>query len=236
MAINKIRRKKVWEEVAEELQRLIVDGHWQKGEQLPSEIELAKEFGVSRSALREALRSLSSMGLVQIRHGEGNFVWYPEAEDFLNPLMPRLLADREDVLAIMEARSMVEVKTAMLAAQRATPEMLAEMEKLLEKMEASQYDREKFARYDHGFHKQIALATQNNVIVKIFEAIEVFLVSQQLEIVSYTDAVERGITDHRAIMAAIRAGDPEQAAEAMNAHMERTYKAILENTRKEELH
>ena len=131
MAINKIRRKKVWEEVAEELQRLIVDGHWQKGEQLPSEIELAKEFGVSRSALREALRSLSSMGLVQIRHGEGNFVWYPEAEDFLNPLMPRLLADREDVLAIMEARSMVEVKTAMLAAQRATPEMLAEMEKLL---------------------------------------------------------------------------------------------------------
>ena len=90
MAINKIRRKKVWEEVAEELQRLIVDGHWQKGEQLPSEIELAKEFGVSRSALREALRSLSSMGLVQLRHGEGYFVWYPEVEAFLNPLMPRL--------------------------------------------------------------------------------------------------------------------------------------------------
>jgi len=236
MAINRIRRKKVWEEVAEELQRLIVDGHWQKGEQLPSEIELAKEFGVSRSALREALRSLSSMGLVQIRHGEGNFVWYPEAEDFLNPLMPRLLADREDVLAIMEARSMVEVKTAMLAAQRATPEMLAEMEKLLEKMEESRYDREKFARYDHRFHKQIALATQNNVIVKIFEAIEVFLVSQQLEIVYYNDAIERGITDHRAIMAAIRAGDPAKAAEEMDAHMERTYKAILENTRKEELH
>ena len=74
MGINKIRRKKVWEEVAEELQRLIVSGHWEKGERLPSEVELAKEFGVSRSALREALRSLSSRGLVQIRHGKTRLV------------------------------------------------------------------------------------------------------------------------------------------------------------------
>lgn len=236
MAINKIQRKKVWEEVAEELQRLIIDGHWAKGERLPSEVDLAKEFGVSRSALREALRSLSSMGLVQIRHGEGNFVWYPEAEDYLNPLMPRLMADRDDVLAIMEARSMVEVKTVALAAERATAEMLAEMEALLGKMEASRQDREQFARYDHSFHKQIALATQNNVIVKIYEAIEVFLVSQQLQIVYYSDAIERGVNDHRAILEAIKARDKEQAAEAMSAHMERTYNAILENTRKEERH
>jgi len=133
MTIKQIRRKKVWEEVAEELQRLIASGHWEKGEKLPSEVELAKEFGVSRSALREALRSLSSMGLVQIRHGEGNFVWYPEAEDYLNPLVARLMVDREDVLAIMEARSMVEVKTAMLAAERVTPELLSEMELLWRK-------------------------------------------------------------------------------------------------------
>ncbi len=236
MTIKQIRRKKVWEEVAEELQRLIASGHWEKGEKLPSEVELAKEFGVSRSALREALRSLSSMGLVQIRHGEGNFVWYPEAEDYLNSLVARLMVDREDVLAIMEARSMVEVKTAMLAAERVTPELLSEMELLLEKMEASSDDRERFARYDHRFHKQIALATQNSVIVKIYEAIEVFLVSQQLKIVFYLDAIERGIKDHRAILSAIKAGDGELAAEAMNAHMESTYRAILENTGKEELH
>lgn len=236
MGINKIRRKKVWEEVAEELQRLIVSGHWEKGERLPSEVELAKEFGVSRSALREALRSLSSRGLVQSRHGEGNFVWYPEPEDYLHPLMPRLMADREDVFAIMEARRMVEVTTAQLAARRATPEMLGGLEALLEKMEASREDREQFARHDHSFHKQIVLATQNNVIVKIYEAIEVFLVSQQLEIVAFADAIERGINDHRAILEAIKAGDEELAAEAMRTHMERTYKAILENRRKEELH
>jgi len=74
------------------------------------------------------------------------------------------------------------------------------------------------------------------VIVKIYEAIEVFLVSQQLKIVFYLDAIERGIKDHRAILSAIKAGDGELAAEAMNAHMESTYRAILENTGKEELH
>lgn len=199
-------------------------------------MELARELGVSRSALREALRSLSSIGLVQIRHGEGNFVWYPDAGDYLNPLMPRLMVDREDILAIMEARHMVEVTTARLAAQRATPEMISEMELLLEKMEASRDDREQFAHHDHGFHKQIALATQNSIIVKIYEAVEVFLVSQQLRTVHYPDAIERGINDHRAILAAIQAGDGELAAEEMRAHMERTHNVIIKNMGAEEQH
>ena len=72
--------------------------------------------------------------------------------------------------------------------------------------------------------------------MKIYEAIEVFLVSQQLQIVDYVDAIERGITDHRAILEAIVAGDQEQAAEAMRAHLERTYQAIMDNRRKEDLH
>ena len=101
-------------------------------------------------------------------------------------------------------------------------------------MEASQGDRGQFARCDHRFHKTIALATDNKVIVKIYEAIEVFLVSQQLQIVYYADAIERGIRDHRAILDAIKAGDAQAAAEAMSSHMEHTYKAILENTQRED--
>jgi GntR family transcriptional repressor for pyruvate dehydrogenase complex len=234
LAIDKISRKKAWQEVADQLQRLIASGYWTKGERLPGEIELAKEFGVSRSTLREALRHLSSKGLVQVRHGEGNFVWYPEVGDYLNPLMPQLVVEREDILAIMEARSMVEVKTAMLAAERATEDELSELAILLEKMETSREDREQFARHDHNFHKQIALATHNNVIIKIYEAIEVFLVSQQLAIVDYADAIERGINDHRAVYHAIASGDQALAAEAMGAHMERTYNAIMQHRKPQE--
>jgi GntR family transcriptional repressor for pyruvate dehydrogenase complex len=229
LAINKIQRAKAWEQVASQLQELIVTGYWKKGERLPGEIELAKQFGVSRSTLREALRALSSNGLVQIRHGEGSFVWYPEVEEYLNPLMPRLLVEREDVLAIMEARSMVEVRTARLAAERATPREVKELAALLEKMEASKDDRREFAKLDHRFHKQVAVATHNKVIIKIYEAIEVFLLSQQLEVVDYVDAIDRGVNDHQAIYAAIAGGDPEGAEEVMAKHMKRTYEAIMAN-------
>jgi len=233
MDINRISRPQVWQQVASQLQTLIVSGHWEKGEKMPGEIELAKQFGVSRPTLREALRALSSNGLVKIKHGEGTFAWYPEVDEYLNPLMPRLLVERDDVLAIMEARSMVETETARLAAQRATPGELVELTSLLEEMEASADDRTQFAHYDHAFHKQIAHATDNKVIIKIYEAIEVFLVSQQLTIVNFVDAIERGLNDHRAILTAIAAGDGQKAAEAMRQHMIRTYQAIMANEGKE---
>lgn len=231
VAIDKIPRRKAWQQVANQLQKLIVSGHWAKGERLPGEIELAKQFGVSRSTLREALRALSSAGLVQIRHGEGSFVWYPEVDNYLNSLMPQLLIEREDVLAIMEARSMVEVQTARLAAERATPGEVDKLASLLGRMEASGHDRRQFAQYDHAFHKQIAMATHNNVIIKIYEAIEVFLVSQQLQIVDYSDAIERGVNDHKAIFSAIASGDQRKAADVMQKHMLQTYQAIMENRR-----
>ena len=232
MVINKIPRQKAWQQVASQLQELIVEGHWEKGEKLPGEIELAKQFGVSRSTLREALRELASIGLVQIRHGEGNFAWYPDVEEYLHPLMPRLVVERDDVLSIMEARSMVEVQTARLAAKRATDEEIEELASLIQKMEASANDREKFAHYDHDFHKLIAIATHNNVILKIYEAIEVLLVSQQLEIVGYPGAMERGINGHKAVYAAIAGRDQQEAAAAMRKHMEQTYQAIMANMQK----
>lgn len=233
MDVDRIPRPQVWQQVASQLQTLIVTGHWGKGEKLPGEIELSKQLGVSRSTLREALRALSSNGLVKIKHGEGTFAWYPEVDEYLNPLMPRLLVEREDVLAIMEARSMVEAETARLAAQRATPEELDELASLLEKMEASVDDRKQFAHYDHAFHKQIAHATDNKVIIKIYEAIEVFLVSQQLTIVNFVDAIERGLNDHRAVLTAIADGDGQKATDAMRKHMIQTYQAIMANRRKE---
>ncbi len=229
MTIQRIERKKIWQEVADKIQSLIISGYWKKGDRLPGEIQLAKEFGVSRSTLREAIRQLSSMGLVQVRHGEGTFVWYPDVEEFLNPLMPRLMTDREDVTAIMEARSMVEVETARLAAQRRSQGELERLQEYYQKMVAAADDRKRFAKTDHTFHKQIALSTHNPVIIKIYEAVEVFFVSQQLQIVDYQGAVQRGISDHAEILEAIAAGDHLEAARAMRSHMKHTQRAIAES-------
>jgi len=88
LRIEKIGRKKVWEEAADQIQALIVEGYWEQGERLPGEVELASQFGISRSALREAIRQLSSMGLIEVKHGEGNYVSYPSLETLLPPLCP----------------------------------------------------------------------------------------------------------------------------------------------------
>ena len=229
MKIEKINRKKVWEEVADKIQALIVDGYWEQGERLPGELELASQFGISRSTLREALRQLSSIGLIEIRHGEGNYVSYPSLEKLLPPFVPMLLSEKEDVLAIMEARGMIEVRTAGIAARRATEGELKQLNILLDRMILHEGNAEEFAKTDHAFHRQIALTTKNEVIIKIFDAIDVFLVNQQLEIIKLEGAFERGIRDHQDILRAIVAKDESKAAEAMQRHMDNTHNAILES-------
>jgi GntR family transcriptional repressor for pyruvate dehydrogenase complex len=229
LRIEKIRRKKVWEEAADQIQALIVEGYWEQGERLPGEVELASQFGISRSALREAIRQLSSMGLIEVKHGEGNYVSYPSLETLLPSFVPMLLSEREDILAIMEARDMIEVRTAGLAASRATEDELERLEILLDTMVLHKGNPSSFAKADHEFHRQIALATKNKVIIKIFDAIDVFLVKQQLEIVEYEGAFERGIKDHQSILRAIAARDVGKATEAMQRHMDNTHKAIVES-------
>ncbi len=229
LRIERIHRKKVWEEAADKLQALIVEGYWKQGERLPGEVELANQFGISRSTLREALRQLASIGLIEVRHGEGNYVSYPSLENLLPPFMPILLSEREDILAIMEARSMIEVRTAGLAASRVTEDELERLKLLLDRMILHKGNPESFAKTDHAFHRQIALATKNKVIIKIFDAIDVFLVNQQLEIIKYEGAFERGIRDHQNILKAIVAKDEDDAIEAMHRHMDNTRKAIIES-------
>lgn len=226
--IERIERKKVWEEVAEKLQEAILTGHWKVGDRLPSEVELANAFGVSRSSLREALRQLGSMGLIEMRQGEGNYVSSPNLEELLSPLGFALIGEREDLLAIMEVRRMIEVGTAGLAAVRASDDELRRLESLFECMICSKDDLALFAQADHMFHRQIALCTKNRVIIKIFDAIDVLLVNQQLEIVTYEGARERGINDHKKILQAIISGDAQQASEIMRKHMDNTYNAIVQ--------
>ena len=135
MAINKIHRKKVWQEVAEELQRLIVDGHWEKGRN-------CQGGGPSQGVRCEPVHFEGSsagpefQGLVQIRHGKAISSGI-RGRRLPQPSDAETARGQEDVFAIMEARSMVEVKTAALAAERATAETIAELRSLLENMERS---------------------------------------------------------------------------------------------------
>jgi GntR family transcriptional repressor for pyruvate dehydrogenase complex len=243
LQIKKLQRKKIWEQVSDQIKALIIRGDWQVGYKLPSEIELAAQFGVSRPTLREALRHLNLLGLIDIRHGEGNFVSYPEVESFMLPLLPLLIKNKDDILSIMEARNMVEVAIAGLAANRADDEEIDSLEQLLQQMVEfnpnNEQDKEQFAKTDYLFHKQIALATRNPIIIKMYQAIEDLLLGQQLRIIGFPNAMVNGIAEHQKIFDAIKKKDVQEAGIAMSSHMKNTLKRILSSDnliKEKELH
>lgn len=227
LKIKRIDRTRVWERVADQLQDLILSGHWKAGDKLPSETTLAGSFGVSRASLREALRQLGSLGLVEMRQGEGNYVSTPDLAKVLSPLEFALIEEHDNLLAIMETRRMIEVGTAGLAAIRASDKDRQRLSNIFEQMLAAKDDLESFAKADHAFHRQIALSTKNTVIIKIYDAIDMLLVHQQLEIVELQGALERGLRDHDRILQAIITGDGTKASDIMQIHLDNTHEAII---------
>src|ERR1700674_2444834 len=120
--VDIIRKTKVYEKIAHQIQRLIRDGLLKPGDMLPPERELAEMFQVSRSSLRDAIRALELMGLVEPRQGEGTVVRDPSAETLTNPLSTLLLQQRELLHELLEFREMIEPALAAHAANNACPD------------------------------------------------------------------------------------------------------------------
>ncbi len=215
------KRKKIWEQVVDQIKSLIISGKWEIGRQLPAEIELAKEFGVSRPTLREAIKHLSLLGLIEVRHGQGSFVTTPNNESFMRPLASMLIQEKQSTLEIVEARIMIETTTAFLAAKRITEDDILILKNNLLKMEQCKNNIDEYVEIDHLFHKQIALAAKNIIIIKMFEAVEDLLVTQQFRKV-ISPNMKTGIEEHYKIFEALIAADSEKAQFAMNEHLKAT--------------
>ena len=113
--VKPIKRVSVGEQVFTQLKELLVQGEWKPGEKLPSENELAAQFGVSRITVRQALQKLGALGLVETRLGEGSFVKQLEAADAVTPLIPAIVLSRDTLPQVMEFREMLEIQSAALA-------------------------------------------------------------------------------------------------------------------------
>src|SRR5260370_41822643 len=142
--VDVVRKTKVYEKIAHQIQRLIRDGLLKPGDMCPPERELADMFQVSRSSLRDAIRALELMGLVEARQGKGTVVRAPSAEALINPLSTMLLQQRELVHELLEFREMIEPALAAHAASNASPEDLARLEYIL-KRQQEKVDRDELA-------------------------------------------------------------------------------------------
>jgi len=224
MSYQPLERRKVYEQVAEQLLGQIGSGRLKAGDPLPPERELTESFGVGRSSIREALRMLESQGVIVGANG-GAFV----VADVGNPLNSSLrlvftLDDRAGLHDLFELRRIIDCEAAALAAERRTDEQLAALDEAIDEMEqtleANGRDQ-RFVDADLRFHLTIAEATGNRLLVYSMQAARDVVRRALEQVVNVPRSPESAIVEHRAVREAIAASNPDWARNAMREHLER---------------
>jgi len=207
--------------VTGQIEQLIIKGELHPGDRLPPERELAHQFGVSRTVVREAVRSLVAKGLLEVRPGSGTLVRSPSADAVAQSLMMFLRAGRPefDCEKVMEIRRVLEVANAGFAAQRRTSEDLAEMEHILRDASTLSYDRYRFAELDVAFHAAVARATHNELLSLLLDSVADILLTWRQFSFDVPGTPERAVMYHRSIYEQIKRGDIESARHAMGEHL-----------------
>lgn len=216
-----IRNQRLYEQVVERLRLQIFNGVLQNGDQLPNERKLAEDYGVSRTVIREAMKTLVNDGLVEVRTGQGTFVVDDTAKALKNSIstLMRFGDERDRLREMVELRELLEPGIAALAARRAEPRDLAEMQKAIDDMDTAMRDSRGYIEADNRFHLQLAISTRNRLIPRILDSIVDLLNELRGEIFQVEGGPERGQAHHRRILATIQDRDAAAARLAMDDHL-----------------
>jgi DNA-binding FadR family transcriptional regulator len=215
------------EDLADQLLGEVVRGKFAVESLLPPEGDLASAYGVSRLTVREAIRILRSKNVVEIHRGRGTFVNRPEAWSSLDAIV-RLVTNGDSAASVserlLEARAIVEVGAARLAAARRSDEDLAELETCLDEMVAGANagDVNLFVDGDIGFHDVVMRATGNLFVPFMFEPFGQLLRHTRVQTSAVPEIQRNAIAQHRAILESLASGEESRARDAMEAHMEQT--------------
>ena len=217
-----MERTTLIDSIVAEIRDKVISGELKEGEMLASQDNLAKEMGVSRASLREALNHLRLMGLIETRHGSGSVVRRKTPVAFIDSLSSLLTMDRASAAELLDARLYLESAVVAVAAKNASEEDLKGMKQLVKGMERDFKvgDIESFTSRDVQFHMLIAQSTKNRVLAKVVEIIREILrqfIKKFFATVpaSVSDAIEY----HKLIYEAIKDGDAEGAQRHMEAHI-----------------
>ena len=220
-------RTKIYEAVAEQIQRRIIED-LEPGDALPPERELVRMFGVSRSSVRDAIRKLELLGLVEPRQGAGTVVREPSTDVLSTPLTSVLLQKRKVISDLLDFRRMLEPPLARCAALHASPAQMAEMEHILQRQESKVNTGEITIEEDSKFHYCIALATKNSVAVKVVDVLMDLLRKTRERSLQTEGRQQRSLAGHRRILAALKRGDALAAEAAMRRHLSEIEKIVLQ--------
>jgi len=222
-----VRRNKVYEVVAKQIERLVQE-KLKPGDKLPSERELAEMLQVSRSSIRDAIRSLELMGLVEPRQGAGTIVRERLAESTVNPFANALKRRQELVSELLDFRKMLEPPLAARAATHASSDEISEMEEILQRQEGKVSHGEAAVDEDAELHYSIALASGNSVVLKVLDILMDLLRDTRERSLQVPGRQQKSLAGHRRIIAAIKRRDAEAAKSAMRRHIEDIEEIVLD--------
>lgn len=225
MEFKQIKKKKIYEEITETLHEMIRTGQLPPGTKLDSVQQLAENFQVSRSAMREALSALKAMGLVEMKHGEGTYIKEFDATKTIFPISTAILMNKTDIAHLLEVRKIVETGTAALAAKNRSEEDLLAMSAALEDMKQVHGNEELGEKADFQFHLAISIAAGNPMLTTLLDQISEFMIETMREtrriwLFSKQSTTESLAKDHAKIYHAILEQDEAMARTAMIEHLE----------------
>ncbi len=220
------RRETVSTEIARRLLSYLLTGNVQPGERIPSERKLAEALGVGRSVVREALKSLTLLGLVDVRQGDGTYLRTTESEFLPQSVEWGLMLGQKRTRDLVEARRHLEEVLAGLAASRRTEEDLEALRGLLAEMRAAAEDPDAFVAADVAFHLRVTRAAGNETLGGVIGGIRSLLQAWISRVMHSADSYAPSVAEHAAILAALEAGDVDGARAAMHAHMDGAYRRL----------
>lgn len=213
--------KKTYESIIESIKSDIIAGKLCSGEKLPPERELAKQFGVSRTSIREALRTLEILGVIESIQGSGNFITGNYKKSLIGSMSMMLLLQQIDSLQISQLREALETKAALLAVENITEEQIKYLEDIVKEMSIT-VDENRNVALDKELHYTIAAASKNSIIIQFLsilsELINIYIKDRRKEILSDSRNASRLQKIHEQIVYGIR-----------NKDSQATYKAILDH-------
>lgn len=219
-------RPRLTEQVVAHMTRMITEATWPAGTALPPEADLAQQLGVSRTVIREGVRVLVSRGMLDVRQGRGTFVTPATAWNVAEPLALLVKADRPALLNWLEVRTILEMESARLAAERANADDRAELAAALGRICDASQQPEEYVEADIALHVRLAAATQNPQLQLMVQTLVQPLRLELHETVQIPALTAAATREHTALIERVLAGDGEGARAAMGAHLRRVAEEI----------
>lgn len=215
-----VQTSRLYEQIVQQIEESIHSGQLKLGDQLPAERELAQQFGVSRTAVREAVKTLREKGLVEAYPGRGTFITNNSSHSIWHSL-DRMIREGqpEAMVHLVEVREILEPEIASLAAMRSQKDDITAMREAVDAMEHSQTEPEAFIEADLDFHLGLAEAASNPLILSLIDSIVGVLREQRMGIFAVEGGPQRGQYHHKKILEAVQHRDATGARESMRAHL-----------------